>query len=157
MLIPEWIAAEIHAGRTELQPMLDSAPYDRAAVRTVAASGDFQIVDGHVRMADVPSPGTWFPQREPTLVASWSLPVTVTEELLADASVPVPLAIGSLVQVHRQGHRSLDTRLGPQALMMDDTEIRLGSIARFLRDLGASVGDTVHLHFDTTGSFDVSR
>lgn len=156
MLIPEWIAAEIAAGRTDLQMLLDAAPFDRAAVRTVAASGDFQIVDGHVRLADVPSPGTWFPQREPTLVSSWSLPVTVTEEMLADDAVPVPLAVGSLVQVYRHGHRALESRLGPQALSMDETEVRLGSIARFLRDLGVGVGDTVHLHFDTTGRFDVS-
>ncbi|MDO5511764.1 hypothetical protein [Corynebacterium sp.] len=157
MLIPDWIAAEIHAGRTELQALLDTAPFDRAAVRTVAGSGDFRISNGHVHFADVPSPGTWFPQREPTLVTSWTLPVVVTEGMLADAPVPVPLAIGSLVQVYRQGHRSLDTRLGPQAVMMDDTEIRLGSIARFLRELGASAGDTVRLHFDTTGAFDVTR
>ena len=156
MLIPEWIAAEIAAGRTELQQLLDTAPFDRAAVRTVAGSGDFQIVDGHVRLSDVPSPGTWFPQREPTLLTSWSMPLEVTEELLSDAPVPVPLAVGSLVQVYRHGHRALESRLGPQALSMDETEVRLGSIARFLRDLGVGVGDTVHLHFDTTGRFDVS-
>src|SRR5699024_11005334 len=52
MLIPEWIAAEIAAGRTELQQLLNTAPFDRAAVRTVAGSGDFQIVDGHVRLSD---------------------------------------------------------------------------------------------------------
>ncbi|MDO5668720.1 MAG: hypothetical protein Q4G50_01825 [Corynebacterium sp.] len=156
MLIAEWIAAEIDAGRTALQPMLDSTPFDRAAVRTVAASGDFQIIDGHVRRSSVPSPGTWFPDREPTLVRSWSLPVVVTEDMLADAAVPLPLAIGSLVQVYRHGHRSFDSRLGPQAIMMDDTELRTGSIARFLRELDAAPGDTVHLRFDTNGSFDVS-
>lgn len=156
MLIPDWIAAEIAAGRTDLQQLLDAAPFDRAAVRTVAGSGDFRIVDGHVRPADVPSPGTWFPQREPTLRTSWSMPLEVTGELLADAAVPVPLAIGTLVQAYRHGHRFFSSRLGPQALVMDDAEIRLGSISRFLRDLGAGVGDTVHLHFDTTGRFDVS-
>jgi len=156
MLIPEWLAAEIAAGRTDLQQLLESTPFDRAAVRTVAGSGDFQIVDGHVRFASVPSPGTWFPQREPTLLTSWSMPLEVTEELLADAPVPVPLAVGSLVQVYRHGHRSFSSRLGPQGLVMDDTEIRLGSIARFLRDLGVGVGDTVHLHFNINGRFDVS-
>ena len=156
MLIPDWIAAELAAGRTDLQSLLDAAPFDRAAVRTIATIGDFQVVDGHVRLADVASPGTWFPQREPTLRATWSLPVTVTTEMLDDAPVPVPLAIGSLVEVYRQGHRSLGSRLGPQAVAMDDTEVSVGSITRFLRDLGASAGDTVHLHFDTAGGFDVS-
>ena len=160
-LIPDWIAAELEAGRSHLQPMLDSAPFDRAAVRTVAGSGDFRIVDGHVRRAQVPSPATWFPQLEPTLVHAgegrWSLPVVVTGEMLADAAVPVPRAVGALVQLHRHGHRSLSSRLGPQAVMMDEIEVRTGSIARFLADLAAAEGDTVHLHFDRAGEFDVTR
>lgn len=159
--IPDWIAAEIAAGRTHLQPMLDSAPFNRAAVRTVAGSGDFQIVDGHVRRAKVPSPATWFPQLEPALVPDgegcWSLPVVVTEKLLADASLAVPRAIGALLQLHRHGHRSVSSRLGPQAVAMDEVEVKVGSIARFLVDLDASVGDTVHLHFDRAGEFNITR
>ncbi|AJK69455.1 hypothetical protein [Corynebacterium marinum] len=160
-LIPDWIAAELEAGRSHLQPMLDSAPFDRAAVRTVAGSGDFQIVDGHVRRAPVPSPATWFPQIEPALTAAgegrWSLPVTVTAGMLDDAAVAVPRAVGALVQLHRHGHRSLSSRLGPQAVMMDEIEVRTGSIARFLADLAVAEGDTVHLHFDRAGEFDVTR
>ncbi len=79
MLIPEWVAAEIAAGRTELQHLLDTAPFDRAAV----------------------------PAR-------------------------------------------------PQSPAVGEAEIRLGSISRFPRDLGVGAGDTVHLHFDTKGRFDVS-
>lgn len=157
MLIPDWIAAEIAVGRTELQQMLDTTTFDRAAVRTVATTGDFEVVDGHVRFADSVAPGTWFPQREPSLSGRWSLPVQVTAELLDDATVPVPLAVGAIAEVYRLGHRSLDSRLGPQAMLMDNSEVQLGSITRFLTDLGAGIGDTVHLHFDTAGGFDVTR
>ncbi|QGU05234.1 hypothetical protein CETAM_09925 [Corynebacterium comes] len=161
LLIPDWIASELEAGRTHLQPMLDSAPFDRAAVRTVAGSGDFQIIDGHVRRVEPPSPSTWFPQLDPALAPAgegcWSLPVTVTEEMFADAAVAVPRALGALIQLHRHGHRSLSSRLGPQAAMMDEVEVSVGSITRFLVDLGAAVGDTVHLHVDRARNFDVTR
>lgn len=152
-LIPEWIAAEIDAGRTQLQAMLDAAPFDTAAVRTVAESGDFEIVDGHVRRADTP-PFTWFPDREPALTPEgqgrWSLTVEVTPEMRDDAPVPLPRAIGAVYGLWRLGHRSLDSRLGPQAVVMTDEGVRAASISRFVGEK-----ETVRLVFDRAGSFDV--
>lgn len=152
-LIPEWIDAEINAGRTQLQSMLDAAPFDTAAVRTVAESGDFQIVDGHVRRAGAPA-FTWFPDREPELTPEgqgrWSLTVAVTPAMRDDAPVPLPRAIGAVFGLWRMGHRSLDSRLGPQAVVMTDEGVRTASIRRFVDE-----EQTVRLVFDRAGTFDV--
>ena len=55
-LTPDWIVAELEVGRTGLQGLLDTTPSDRAAVRTVAGSGDFRTVEGQVRHVALPSP-----------------------------------------------------------------------------------------------------
>lgn len=152
-LIPEWIDAEINAGRTQLQSMLDAAPFDTAAVRTVAESGDFEIVDGHVGRVDSPA-FTWFPDREPELTPEgqgrWSLTVEVTPDMRDDAPVPLPCALGAVLGLWRMGHRSLDSRLGPQAVVMTDEGVRTASIRRFVDE-----EQTVRLVFDRAGSFDV--
>lgn len=158
-LLPDWIAAEITGGRTQLQHMLDTSPFDRAALRTVAQSCDFEVIDGYVRRV-FDCVDTWFPQHEPLIdeidQGVWAFPVTITSEMIDGAHIPVPRAIGAIVQVRRQGHLSLSSRLGPQAVAMTEDQVRTASIRRFIGDLDLQVGDTARLIFTSNGIFDVT-
>ncbi len=162
-LLPDWLAQQVSLGRTDLQELLDTSPFPRPALRTVADSGDFEVADGQVRRVSPPVPATWFVQSEPALYAEdpvlgvYSMEVPVTDALLADGAVTVPRAVAAMLEVPRLDHRSLHTRLGPQALQLGKEEARLGSIRRFLEELGARKGDPVFLIFDRNGNFDVSR
>ncbi|AGF73130.1 hypothetical protein [Corynebacterium halotolerans] len=160
-LLPDWLAEQVDAGRTDLQELLGTSPFSGPALRTVAESGDFEVVDGEVRRVTEPTPATWFVQSEPSLRAEdpgtgiYSMALTVTTEMLADAAVTVPRAVAALLKVPRLCHRSLHSRLGPQAIHLGQEDARIGSIRRFLEDLGVGAGETVLLIFDRTGSFDV--
>lgn len=161
MTVPDWVAAEVAAGRTELQPLLDRAPFPAAAVRTVAESGDFRITGGHVARTSGTHLGTWFPQHEPRLVAAgggaWALPVAVTPELLGGAAVPVPRAVAGLLGVPRRYQRTLDSALGGQLVHLGEEDAFTGPIDRFLTALDARPGDRVELVFDPVGRFTVRR
>lgn len=162
-LLPDWLAQQIELGRTDLQELLDTSPYPRTALRTVAESGDFEIHDGQVRPVADPGSATWFVQDEPALYAEdpvrgvYSMAVPVTRGMLDDAAVTVPRAVAAMFEVPRLSHRSLASRLGPQALQLGREQARIGSIRRFLEDIGAEEGDTVFLIFDRAGEFDVRR
>ena len=159
--IPDWVAAEIAAGRTELQPLLDRAPFPAAAVHTVAESGDFHITGGHVARISRPRLGTWFPQHEPRLTeagaGAWALPVVVTAELLDGAVVPVPRAVAGLLGVPRHYQRTLTSELGGQLVHLGERDAITGPIDRFLAALNARAGERVELVFDPAGRFTVRR
>lgn len=159
--VPDWIAAELAAGRSALQPLLDRAPFPTAAVRTVAESGDFRIRDGHVETLSEPALGTWFPQREPQLVDAgagcWAFPLTVTPELLAGAGVPVPRAVAALLAVPRNHQRALRSERGVQLVHLSHRDACTGPIDRFLHALAAQPGEEVELVFDPAGHFTVRR
>lgn len=151
MIIPEWIAAEIAAGRTQLQPMLDRAPFPTPAVRTVAESGDFGIIDGYVMRKEPGPEGSWFPDDE--LRRTWEIRVPVTDEL--DRSIPAPRALGAMLEVPRRYFRSFNTPFGQLPVSMDDTNVTIAPIGAELRKLNAKPGDTVVITFDPAGTADL--
>lgn len=161
--LPDWLAEQVDAGRTDLQELVDASPFSGPALRTVAESGDFEIVDGRVRRVGEPTPSTWFVQSEPSLYAEdpitgvYSMEVTVTDAMLDDAAVTVPRALAAMLEVPRLYHRTLHSRLGPQAIHLGKEDARIGSIRRFLEDLHVGAGENVFLIFDRTGSFDVQH
>lgn len=146
----DWIAAEIQAGRTELQPMLDRSPFPTTAVRTVAETGDFRISDGHVRRV-APDPDTWFSDR--LIDGRFHLPVTLTEQLLAGEGLRAPMALANVLEIPRGGFTSLTSEQGPLPLRLIDDYVLTGPITKFLTD--HAVGDTVEIIFDRAGTVDV--
>lgn len=127
--IAEWISAEIDAGRSDLQTMLDTSPYTRPAVRTIAETGSFAIQDGRVVRADGPS---WFvadsPLRE--VGGTYELDVTVDDP---SATLPMPLALVSVLGVPRAGRVVLSSERGSK-LFSYITEPKLGPIAVLIDD-----------------------
>lgn len=162
-LLPDWLGEQLDSGRTSLQQLLDTSPFPGPALRTVAESGDFEIVDGRVRRVSRPTPATWFVQSEPALYAEdpvtgvYSMETTVTAGMFDDAAVTVPRALAAMLEVPRMYHRNLSTRLGPQTLHLGNSEAHIGSIRRFLEDLNVAEGESVFLVFDRTGNFDVKH
>lgn len=143
----DWIAAEVAAGRTELKSMLERAPFPTAAVRTVAETGDFRIIDGHVSRG-APVPATWFPPA----AGQWSFPLRVTEGVLAGEGVEVPMAVGNLLCIPRGGFTTLTTAAGPVGARLMADHVLLGPIHRLI---DAHPGDLVDLAFSADGTLAV--
>lgn len=128
--IAEWISAEIDAGRDDLQTMLDSSPYSRPAVRTIAEAGSFAIADGRVVYSDGPS---WFVADSPLRVLSddtYGLDVEVVDP--AD-SLAMPLALVSMLGVPRGGRAVLSSDQGTKLLWFT-REAKLGPIGELVDD-----------------------
>lgn len=63
----------------------------------------------------------------------------------------------ALVDVPFLGGVELPSRLGPQAVRYNRAGSTLGTIRRFLLDLGVGEGDRVWLEFHDDGHFDITR
>lgn len=164
-ILPEWVASQVDAagaGGVDLQELMDEGPFRPSSIRTVAESGDFEVVAGRVRRRGRPDPevGTWLPAADPRVTvvgAEYLVAVTVTEDMLEQRPLVVPHSIAALLEVPRGFHRALDSRLGKRALYLHGSEARLGPVSDFLADLGAGVGERVHLVFTAEGHVDVRR
>lgn len=163
LILPEWVAAQVAAAGgagVDLQQLMDHGPFRPASVRTVAESGDFQIIAGKVHRCASSELGTWLPARDPQVEVSGSqyrLSVPVTEEMYEGKGIIIPRSIAGMLEVPRWYHRTLESRLGKRAVHLSDTEARLGPIADFLVELGARVGEHVTVIFDRDGHLDVTR
>lgn len=144
----DWIAAEIAAGRNQLQPLLDRAPFPTAVTRTVAETGDFRIEAGHVRRVP-PEPASWFPET-PLIDGRLHHTLAVTDEMRAGSGVVVPMAVGNLLQIPRMGFRTLSTPDGPVGARLMDDHVLLGPLAALAESPG-----TVVLVIDPAGGLEV--
>lgn len=145
-----WTAAEIDAGRTNLQSMLDRSPFPTTAVRTVAATGDFRISDGHVRRVD-PSPASWF--SDSLIDGRFHLTVTLTPELMEGKGLHAPMALANVLHIPRGGFTSLDSAEGPVPMRLIDDHVLTAPLTKLLG--GRQVGDVVELVFDPAGYLEV--
>lgn len=111
-MIAEWIADELAVGRTDLQTMLDTSPYPRPALRTVAEDCDFRIVDGQVSRNDDYTGESWFVEGSPlenrgSGVVAWTVDVVDPE-----SSLRVPRALISVLGVPRMDRVVLRSKVG---------------------------------------------
>lgn len=165
MILPEWLASQVAAagpGGADLQSLMDEGPFRPPSVRTVAESGDFEIVADrvHRRAALADGEETWLPAADPRVEVvgeEYLVPFVVTEDLLAGNGLEVPRSIAGMLEVPRWYHRTLDSRLGKRAVHFNGTEARIGPVADFLAVLGARVGEHGFLVFDRNGQLDVRR
>ncbi|WP_018296085.1 hypothetical protein [Corynebacterium lubricantis] len=143
--IAEWISAELDAGRDDLQTMLDTSPYPRPAVRTIAEAGNFAIENGRVVRADGPS---WF-VADSDLVnrenGVYALDVSVPDP---NATLEMPLALINVLAVPRLGRVVLKSATGAKLVSFVNTP-RVGPIATLIDDTPGNytlVFDAKNLH-----------
>lgn len=161
LTLPEWLASQVlaaGAAGADLQQLMDDSPFRPSAVRTVAESGDFEVVAGMVRQRSGTIDETWLPELDPRVAVvggEYRVSVTVTEEMSSGQPVTLPRAIAGVLEVPRWYHRALDSRLGKRSVTLKDLDAQLGPVTDFLTELQAGPGDTVVLVFDRSGGFDV--
>lgn len=156
--IADYLAASCETGETDIQTLIDTSEFPSPAVRFIASTCDFRIVDGHVTRVD-PDPETWFPDKAlKRRGSSWLVPVTVTTELLDGAALHLPMALGNVFQLSYRQSTSLDTGgRTRQVLTLFDDHVLLGPIRRQLAELGAEEGERVDLLFGPGRRFRVEK
>lgn len=81
---------------------------------------------------------------------------TIGAAHLKGSAFNIPSALAGLVGVGPGSPVQLPSRLGTQSLMWVSVQARVGTIKRFVTDLGLSLGDPIFLEFAPDG-FDVKR
>lgn len=133
----------------------------RGSVTTYAATAPYQTVNGMVsrwtpstsRTGLKPARTTGFYRR----VSSWVLRVTVNHDHLRGSGFGVSKALCTITRLDPGESLSLRSRLGPQNVSFTGIQPAVGTIRRFLEDLGSEEGDEVFLVFHDDGSFDVEE
>lgn len=128
------------------------------SARVFCAGGDFEIVSGDVRRR----PRRYVPSSEPErtrhlyrLGDAWRLRIPATRDHLRGADFTVPSAVAALVGCEPGQRVVLPSRLGGQTLRWVEAVPRLGSIRRFLEDIGVDENGELLLEFRSDGRFDV--
>ena len=85
----------------------------------------------------------------------WRLRVTATRDHLRGADFPVPSAVAGVIGCAPGREVSLSSRLGTQVVRWTGASPHLGSVRRFLEDLGVDEGNEMFLEFHPGGRFDV--
>lgn len=128
------------------------------SARIFAGSGDFEIVDGRVRRRRRTHVSIKPPHRTRRLYRLgdvWRLRVTATRDHLRGADFPVPSAVAGVVGCVPGREVALSSRLGTQVVRWTGASPHLGSVRRFLEDLGVDEGNEMFLEFHPGGRFDV--
>ena len=128
------------------------------SVRTYAASVPFELKGGVVRFAPVvrsaPVGHTRPVRRLFRGDGSWKWRLTITTEHLRGSGFFVPAGLASRVGLRPGDTLQLESRLGSQAMRWNAPQPSLGTIRRFLLDLGVEAGQEVFLVVGSSG-FDV--
>ncbi|MGW0022241.1 hypothetical protein ACWDUD_28340 [Rhodococcus sp. NPDC003382] len=133
-------------------------PISEAAARIFADSGDFEVVGGRVRRRVRTHVAVRSPQRTRRLYRLGDvsrLRITATRDHLRGADFPVPSAVAGIVGCPPGGGLVLGSRLGTQVMRWSGATPQLGTIRRFLEDLGVEEDNEVFLEFHPDGHFDV--
>ncbi|MGN0039936.1 hypothetical protein [Rhodococcus sp. (in: high G+C Gram-positive bacteria)] len=128
------------------------------SARTFAAGGEFEVVDGRVRRrprAHVPVSKPERTRRLYRLDDGWRLRIPVTRDHVRGAECAVPSAVAAIVGCDPGSEIVLPSRLGGQTLRWAGPAPLLGSIRRFLEDLGVDADGELFLDFRADGHFDV--
>lgn len=160
----DWIARRVDAaGEISLNDLIRDAHTIGAAessIRTYCSTGEFVIENGVVRRAEAPVVNDASPREVPNFYRrgkTWSLLLVVNSDHLRGSGFGVHRGVCALVDVPFLGGVELPSRLGPQAVRYNRAGSTLGTIRRFLLDLGVGEGDRVWLEFHDDGHFDITR
>lgn len=160
----DWIARRVDAaGEISLSDLIRDAHTIGAAessIRTYCSTGEFVIENGVVRRAEAPVVNDASPREVPNFYRrgnTWSLLLVVNSDHLRGSGFGVHRGVCALVDVPFLGGVELPSRLGPQAVRYNRAGSTLGTIRRFLLDLGVGEGDRVWLEFHDDGHFDITR
>ncbi|WP_068157669.1 hypothetical protein [Rhodococcus phenolicus] len=133
-------------------------PVSRAAALLFADSGDFEVAGGLVRRRVRDHVRVRSPRRTRRLYRLGDvsrLRITATRDHLRGADFPVPSAVAAIVGCPPGGERMLGSRLGTQVMRWSGATPQLGTVRRFLEDLGVEEDNEVFLEFHPDGHFDV--
>lgn len=173
--LAEWETDVVTAIRNRIARLIDdrdgSAPVDVVATalmerfgisdgsaRTFAAGGEFEVVDDRVRRrrrAHAPISKPERTRRLYRLDDGWRLRIPVTRDHVRGAECAVPSAVAALVGCEPGSEIVLPSRLGGQTLRWFGPVPQLGSIRRFLEDIGVDADGELFLDFRSDGRFDV--
>ncbi|MFZ2530717.1 MAG: hypothetical protein WAX14_24220 [Rhodococcus sp. (in: high G+C Gram-positive bacteria)] len=149
-------------GATDAQALADALAarfeISVAAALIFAAGGDFEIVDGRVRRRVRAHAPVRSPRRTRRLYRHGDvarLRVTVTRDHLRGADFPIPTAVAGIVGCPAGDELVLASRLGAQVMRWAGATPHLGTVRRFLEDLGVDEDNEVFLEFHPDGHFDV--
>ncbi|MFD6857516.1 hypothetical protein ACFWCF_09255 [Rhodococcus sp. NPDC060090] len=129
-----------------------------ASARVFAASGDFDVVADCVRRrrrTHVPAVPPERTKRLYRLDERWRLRIPVTRDHMRGAEFPIPSAVAGIVGCEPGAETVLKSRLGPQALRWTRPIPQLGSVRRFLDEIGIDEYGELFLEFRSDGRFDV--
>lgn len=143
------VVAEALTSRFDLSDM---------SARVFAASGDFEVIDRSVRRRRRTYAPLVLPERTRRLYRSgerWRLRIPVTRDHLRGAEFAVPSAVAAIVGCEPGAQVELKSRLGLQKLRWVGALPQLGSVRRFLDDIGLDDSDELLLEFGADGHFDV--
>lgn len=158
-----WIAKRVdEAGSLPIEELLKEATEVLGAaptsVRAYASTAEFQTVDGMVSRVDE-IPEDWPDPHESAglyrMEEGWALLATVNFDHLRGSGSNVPSGIATVLEIPMLEKRMLDSPLGEQMISRTRTGMAMGSIRRFLQELGSVEGDRVWVDFSREGYFEV--
>lgn len=142
-------------GRVPLTDLLGEAANFKVSensVYTFANTPEFSVVDGMVSKADASEAPVNEALPEETRDLYWRdgehrLLVTVTRDHLRGSGSGVGAGVAALYGIAFLESRELPSRLGPQRLTWGRTNASIGTVGRFMDDLGVFEGDRVWMIF----------
>lgn len=150
------------AGSVDLDKVADALVHrfgiSDTSARVFAASGDFEVVDGRVRRrrrTHVPLVPPARTRRLYRFDDGWRLRIPVNRDHVRGGEFPVPSAVAGIVGCAPGDDILLTSPLGGQPLRWTSPVPRLGSIRRFLDDIGIDEYGELLLEFRSDGRFDV--
>ncbi|MBV7301822.1 exonuclease domain-containing protein [Corynebacterium sp. TAE3-ERU2] len=130
------------------------------SVRAFASTGDFVVEDGQVRYRtdEEALVNHALPEETKGLYlrdGEWNLLLRVSHDHVRGSGTGIGLGVLAIYDVAFGESRMIPSRLGEQRLTWGKTTSSLGTISRFIQDLGLEEGERMWLRFGE--SFDITR
>ncbi|WP_151530110.1 MULTISPECIES: exonuclease domain-containing protein [unclassified Corynebacterium] len=130
------------------------------SVRAFAATGDFVVEHGQVRYRTEEEAlvNHALPEETKGLYlrdGEWNLLLRVSHDHVRGSGTGISLGVLAIYDVPFGETRMIPSRLGEQRLTWGKTTVSLGTISRFIQDLGLEEGERMWLRFGE--SFDIAR
>lgn len=159
----EWIGKRVdEAGAVAVDELVAEATANLGvrenSVRYYASIVDFETEDGIVTRVEKIEEDWADPAESPDLYVTedgWRLLTTVNFDHLRGSGFGVPRGVATILELPVLQKRLLDSPLGEQFVGNTRTGMSVGTIRRFLQELGSEEGDRVWVTFDRDGCFDV--
>lgn len=160
--LAEWIGRRVdESGSIPLNELVAEATSLGVApnsVRAYASAYEFQTVDGMVSRVEKIETVHADPAESAGLYVTgdgWALLTTVTYDHLRGSGTGVPRGVSAVLEIPALEKKVLDSRLGDQVVSHTRTGTAIGSIRRFLQELGSEEGDRIWITFSRSGEFNV--